>query len=115
MSLKISQKFLLAVSVPVIFELALVGTLFSLLSQADEARQREQQGRELANRTYALMGMHVQRVTQMAIYKSTDDPAMLDQARQSSQRMMAEKEKNHKVVRRQPKGKETWKTVRHIV
>lgn len=115
MSLKISQKFLLAVSVPVIFELALVGTLFSLLSQADEARQREQQGRELANRTYALMGMHVQRVTQMAIYKSTDDPAMLAQARQSSQRMMAEIENIHKLVQSNPKSNDTWNKLDHIV
>lgn len=115
MSLKISQKFLLAVSVPVIFELALVGTLFSLLSQADEARQREQEGRELANRTYALMGMHVQRVTQMAIYKSTDDPAMLAQARQSSQRMMAEIENIHKLVQSNPKSNDTWNKLDHLV
>ena len=56
MSLKISQKFLVAVTVPVVFELALVGILFYLLGQADDARLREQQARELGNRAYALMG-----------------------------------------------------------
>ena len=73
MSLKVSHKFLIAVSVPVVFELVLVGTLLNLLNQADEAREREKRGRELANHTYALMGMHVRRLTEFAVYKETRD------------------------------------------
>lgn len=114
-TLKISQKFLVAVAVPVVFELVLVSVLFVLLWQADEARVREQQGRELANRVYALMGLHVQRVTQIMLYKSTEQPEMLGQARQTAQRMKDEIQQIHVLVEGNPKSSETWKSLDSLV
>lgn len=114
-TLKISQKFLVAVSVPVVFELILVAILFVLLWQADEARIKEQQGRELANRVYALMGLHVQRVTQIMLYKSTEEPEMLGQARQTAQRMKNEIRQIHVLVEGNPKSSETWKSLDSLV
>lgn len=114
-TLKISQKFLVAVAVPVVFELVLVSVLFVLLWQADEARAREQQGRELANRVYALMGLHVQRVTQIMLYKSTEQPEMLGQARQTAQRMKDEIKQIHVLVEGNPKSSETWKSLDSLV
>lgn len=114
-TLKISQKFLIAVAVPVVFELFLVSVLFVLLWQADEARVREQQGRELANRVYALMGLHVQRVTQIMLYKSTEQPEMLGQAQQTAQRMKDEIKQIHVLVEGNPKSSETWKSLDSLV
>ncbi|MFA7335272.1 MAG: PAS domain-containing sensor histidine kinase [Candidatus Obscuribacterales bacterium] len=114
-TLKISHKFFVAVAVPVVFELVLIAILFVLLWQADEARLREQQGRELANTTYKLMSLHVQRVTQIMIYKSTDEPAMLAQARQTAQRMKEQIEQIHLLVQSNPKSSETWKGLDALV
>lgn len=114
-TLKISHKFFVAVAVPVVFELLLVSVLFVLLWQADQARLREQQGRELANRTYALMGLHVQRVTQIMLYKSTSDPVMFAQAQTTAHRMKDEIAKIHLLVERNPKCGETWKQLDRLV
>ncbi len=115
MSLKISQKFLIAVSVPVIFELALVGTLSSLLGQADEARRKEQEARELANRTYSLMGLHVARLTQIAIYKSSDNEDVRVQAAITAQKMRDEIAKIHALVARNPRCGATWQRLDSLV
>ncbi|MCA0315408.1 MAG: PAS domain-containing sensor histidine kinase [Candidatus Melainabacteria bacterium] len=115
MSLKISQKFLIAVSVPVIFELALVGTLVSLLGQADEARRKEQEAREMANRTYALMGLHVTRLTQIAIYKSVDNAEVRAQAAITAQKMRDEIAKIHALVARNPRCSATWQRLDGLV
>lgn len=99
MPLKISQKFLIAVSVPVIFELVLAGVLLQLLSLADQARKKEQTARELANHSYALMGLHAARVTQMALYKATKDPAVLTEMLRTQDRARAEVARIHQLVR----------------
>lgn len=98
-----------------VFELILVGSLLYMLNEADQARAREQRGRELANRAYSLMGLHVQRITQFMIYKSTDDPAMLAQARETSDRMRSDIGKIHELVEKDPKSNETWKTLDRLV
>lgn len=115
MPMKLSQKILVAVAVPVVFELTLAGTLIFLLDEADGARRREAQARELASRSYTLMGMHVQRITQLVIYKSTDDPAMLEHARQTSARMKAEIDKIHTLVQDNPRSSQTWRKLDALV
>ncbi len=90
MSLKISQKFLIAVTVPVILELVLVCTLLNLLAWSDDAIRREKKSRELASIMYGLMGMHVQRVNQFAIYKSNGDKAMFERMLRTQDRMREE-------------------------
>lgn len=92
-----------------------MGSLLYMLNEADQARAREQRGRELANRAYSLMGLHVQRITQFMIYKSTDDPAMLAQARETSDRMRSDIGKIHELVEKDPKSNETWKTLDRLV
>lgn len=86
-----------------------------MLNAADEARTREQRGRELANRAYSLMGLHVQRITQFMIYKSTDDPSMLAQARETTERMHSDIGKIHELVEKDPKSTETWKGMDRLV
>lgn len=98
-----------------VFELILVGSLLYMLNEADQARAREQRGRELANRAYSLMGLHVQRITQFMIYKSTDDPSMLAQARETSDRMHSDIGKIHELVEKDPKSTETWKNLDRLV
>jgi PAS domain S-box-containing protein len=115
MSLKVSQKFLVAVAVPVVFELALVGTLFFFLAQADEARRRESQAKDLASSAYRMIGLHVQRMTELMIYKSTEDPAMLAKAQITADKMLGESIRIHNVVLRSTKSNETWNKLDTLV
>lgn len=115
MSLKVSQKFLVAVAVPVVFELALVGTLFFFLGQADEARRRESQAKDLASSAYKMIGLHVQRLTELMIYKSTEDPAMLAKAQVTADKMFDESVRIHNVVLRSTKSNETWNRLDMLV
>lgn len=109
MDLKISQKFLVAVAVPVLFELALVGALLFLMGQADEARLRESQAKELASKTYRIFGLHIQRLCQLMIAKSTDDMQFYDKAKMNAGRMRTEIANIHLMIKKNDKANESWK------
>lgn len=109
MELKISQKFLVAVAVPVVFELVLVGALLFLMAQADEARIRESQAKELASKTYRIFGLTLQRLAQLMIAKSTDDTQFYDRAKVNSGKMRRELESIHEMIRKNEKASESWK------
>lgn len=108
MSLKISQKFLIAVTVPVILELVLVCTLLNLLAWSDDAIRREKKSRELASIMYGLMGMHVQRVNQFAIYKSNGDQAMFERMLRTQDRMRQEIPKIRALVASDRANSQQW-------
>jgi PAS domain S-box len=109
MDLKISQKFVVAVAVPVVFELVLVGALLFLMAQADEARIREQQAKELASKTYTIFGLHIQRLCQLMIAKSSGDMQFYDKAKMNAGKMRAEISNIHDMIKKNDKANERWK------
>lgn len=71
MPLSLSRKILILVTVPVLFELALVGTLCSLITKVEEARERAAHARELGSHLNSLMALCMRRASSILLDSAT--------------------------------------------
>jgi signal transduction histidine kinase len=83
--MKLLHKGLLLVAVPLLFEFLFVGTLFHMLQEAEQERQKETELREVAARLNKLHRLALSALSTAAMY-----PIMLIPARQSPKQEMYE-------------------------
>ena len=70
--LTLSRKAMILVAVPLVFELAFVGTLTGLLYQVDAERAREAHSRDLANHLNQMLRIMLSRSMASFVYHATD-------------------------------------------
>lgn len=92
MALSLSKKVLVVVTVPVIFELVLVGTLFSLLSRVEEARAKASHARELSSHLNAVMALTMRRGALIMVHNSAPEVPYKLESRDLSQKAVSELE-----------------------
>lgn len=74
LALKISQKVLILVSVPVLFEIGLVTYVTNLFNQIETARLKAVHARELTSHLNSIVNSHVQRVSLLILRKVKNQP-----------------------------------------
>ncbi len=72
LALKISQKVLILVSVPVLFEIGLVTYVTNLFNQIETSRLKAVHARELTSHLNSIINSHVQRVSLLILRKMKD-------------------------------------------
>src|ERR1700679_1355875 len=109
MSLSLSKKAIILVSVPVLFEIGLVSTLAAAFIRAEAARKQENYARELTGHLNNMMAMHLQRVAFLVLSHSAPSPALDTRVTLLRNKMLTEGAEINKLASHDPAQKEKWK------
>jgi len=111
MSLSLSKKAIILVTVPVLFEIGLVGTLASAFTRAEEARRQENRARELTSHLNRIITMHLQSVAFLALSNSAPSPALDRRIAALKEKMSAEIDEICNIKMHDPEEKAKWTTL----
>jgi PAS domain S-box-containing protein len=107
-ALSLSKKVLVVVTVPVIFELVLVGTLFSLLSKVEEARAKASHARELSSHLNAVMALTMRRGALIMVHNSVPEVPYKQDSQDLSTKVQKELELISKLVSNHAEERALW-------
>lgn len=111
MPLSLSKKAIILVTVPVLFEIGLVGTLASAFIRAEEARKQENRSRELTSHLNTVMSMHLQRVAFLVLSSKAPGPGVDARVNELKEKMKVEFVQISQLALNDPAQKEKWKTL----
>ncbi|MBS2005518.1 MAG: PAS domain S-box protein [Cyanobacteria bacterium SZAS TMP-1] len=111
MPLSLSKKAIILVTVPVLFEIGLVGTLASAFIRAEEARKQENRSRELTSHLNTVMSMHLQRVAFLVLSSKAPGPGVDARVNELKEKMKVEFVQISQLALHDPAQKEKWKTL----
>jgi len=111
MALSLTKKAVILVTVPVLFEIALVGTLAAAFLRTEEARKQENHAREMTGHISNIMAMHLQRVAFLALSKSEPSTAVEERIATLRTKMHGELAEVAKMQREDPDQAAKWKTL----
>ncbi len=108
MGLKLSQKVLILVAVPVLFEIGLVSCLCYLRAQTQLQRSQESHSQELVSRFDAVLGMYLQRGSFLILGHYNPSEILYQKVKESSNRIHSELRIIRALVQQDAKEKEEW-------
>ena len=111
MSLSLSKKAIILVTVPVLFEIGLVSTLASAFMQAEQARREENRARELTSHLNNIMALHLQRVAFLVLKNSAPSAVVDAKVKSLSSKMTSELVELVKLSQADSAQKDKWKTL----
>jgi len=111
MSLSLSKKAIILVTVPVLFEIGLVSALASAFNRAEEARKQENRARELTSHLNTVMSMHLQRVAFLVLSSKAPGPGVDARVNELKEKMKVEFAQINELAMHDPGQKEKWKTL----
>jgi len=111
MSLSLSKKAIILVTVPVLFEIGLVSALASAFNRAEEARKQENRARELTSHLNTVMSMHLQRVAFLVLSSKAPGPGVDARVNELKEKMKVEFAQINELAMHDPAQKEKWKTL----
>ena len=109
MSLSLSRKALILVTVPVVFELGLVSFLASALNQAEDARRQENRAREFSSHLNNIMSMHLQRTAFLVLSNNAPSPDIDKKISALKHKMWEEFQAINKLSAEDPTQRDQWK------
>src|SRR5689334_7430520 len=92
MTLSLGKKALILVAVPLVFELAFVGTFAYLVNQVDHERAREAHARDVAGHLNILLRLVMERSTALIVSHFTSRETFRRRADHAKKRFYEEKE-----------------------
>jgi PAS domain S-box-containing protein len=111
MSLSLSKKAVILVTVPMVFEISLVTVLASALHRAEEARQQENRARELSSHLNNIMSMHLQRTAFLVLSNNAPSPIIDQKINALKAKMYKEFLSINKLAGEDPGQKDRWQAL----
>ncbi|CAN5556083.1 hypothetical protein BH11CYA1_BH11CYA1_08600 [soil metagenome] len=115
MTLSINRKALILVSVPLLFEIVLVGVLLRLTTVLDEARKAESHGRELTTHLNNIEALQIERIGYLLTRFGKFPDQRLKQLEANHQTVRGHAEAIDRLVVGHPVEEEKWKRIRYLI
>ncbi|MGD9679658.1 MAG: ATP-binding protein [Candidatus Obscuribacterales bacterium] len=115
MSLKLSQKFLIVVTVPVIFEIALVGVLLGLRNQAEAQREKEAHAKQLVAHINSILALHMQRSSLLILSHANPSPSVEKRILRCARTMQQEARAIERLASQDAEEEAIWKRILDLI